>query len=222
MWSNLPTRSTQKRRRDSKDYQVPLKLRNCQIGEDVYTTDEGFVVNDLPSNQDSEYEEESSSSSEESEEEESEEESEGTSNEEDINELVAEAKMIQERVDREALAKKDRVRREMWFRNVTRVWDEWQNTDMEFKIKNSKPKGTFWGRHEPDYAMCVRDHHDEYYIYISESGTLQCECEDFETCDIMEMVEHLRKKKSSTNNNGMPTSSEAVCSGNESTHALTL
>lgn len=212
MWSNLPTRSTQKRRRDSKEYQVPLRLRNCQVGEDVYTTDDGFVVNDVPNNPDSDYEEESSSSQED-EEEESEE-----SNEEDINELIAESKVIQERVDRETLARKDRVIREMWFRKVTQVWEEWQNTDMEFKIVNSKPKGTFWGRHEPHYAMCVRDNHDEYYIYILESGTLQCECEDFETCDIMEMVEHLRKKKL----DGVSTSCEAVCSRNESAHAPTL
>jgi hypothetical protein len=216
MWSDLPTRATQKRRRDSKDYQVPARLRNCQIGENVYTTEEGHVTNEEPSDDsssDESYSSEESTSSEETEESEESEEP-----EEDIKELVKEAQVIQERVDRETAGKKERVRREIWFRKVTQVWEEWENTDSEFRIVNSKPKGTFWGRHEPDFAMCVRDGYDEYYLYVLESGSIQCECEEFETCDIMEMVNHLRKKKQV---DGVPAACETVCSGDQSPHAPT-
>jgi hypothetical protein len=203
LWSELPVRSTQKRRRDPEDYQVPIKLRNCQIGEDQYTTKDGFVVSE-PEDSDSSFVDDTTDA-----EEEEEEEAITTEEEEDeVDELLQEAEVIKSRVERE------RVRRDVWFRKVIKVWKDWEGLETEFKICNSKPTGTLWGRHEPDYAMCVRHQDQEYYIYILESGALQCECEDFETMELMEMVNHLRKKK-----NGLSTSSEPICSGDQLTHA---
>jgi hypothetical protein len=210
MWSELQVRSSQKRRREEGDYRVPIGLRNCQIGDNHFTTEDGSITSeneDSDSAYEDDGEEETEDGSEEEEDEEDEEEE-----EEDVNELVAEAEVIKSRVDRETQVKKERVRRDVWFRKVVRVWEEWEAMKTEYKIVNSKPRGTFWGRHEPDYAMCVRHGGHEYYISVLESGALSCECEEFQTMEIMDMIDHLRKKE-----NGLSASSETVCAGDQPT-----